>query len=160
STIKQIQATYGPARVRIVYKHQPLPFHPHARPAAEASVVVFALGGPNAFWHFHDAAFAEQTSLDDEHFERWAVEAGVNRDAFRDAYASKRFADKVDADIALADRVGANGTPAFRINGVTVAGAQPFEKFEEVINNQLAEAQALIAKGTKPGDVYVALTDK
>src|SRR6185369_1664506 len=76
------------------------------------------------------------------------------------ALAAKKFTSKVDDDLAFAKKVGANGTPAFRINGVTVSGAQPFDKFKEVIDAQLGEAQKLVASGVKPADVYVQLTNK
>jgi protein-disulfide isomerase len=84
----------------------------------------------------------------------------VDKAKFKEAYASKKFAAKVDEDMALAGKIGAQGTPAFRINGVTVSGAQPFDKFKEVIDQQLAEAKKLVASGTKPTEVYVALTNK
>jgi protein-disulfide isomerase len=159
-TIKQIKDKYGPDKVRVVWKHNPLPFHKQARPAHEAAATVFALGGSDAFWKFHDSAFANQQGLSDENFEKWAAEAGVDRAKFKAAYASKKYAAKVDEDLAMSKKVGATGTPAFRINGVTLSGAQPVEKFTEVIDAQLAEAKKLVASGTKPSDVYVTLTNK
>ncbi|HEX6272714.1 MAG TPA: thioredoxin domain-containing protein [Polyangiaceae bacterium] len=159
-TLKQVKDTYGPDKVRIVWKHQPLPFHKNARPAHEAAATVMGLAGSDAFWKFHDSAFANQKDLTPENFEKWAVAAGVDLAKFKEAYASKKFASKVDEDMKVAKSVGANGTPAFRINGVTVSGAQPFDKFKEVIDAQLEEAKKLVASGTKPMDVYVQLTNK
>ncbi len=159
-TIKAIKEKYGPDKVRVVWKHNPLPFHKQARPAHEAAAAVHALAGNDAFWKFHDSAFANMQALTDENFEKWAVEAGVDRAKFKAAYSSKKYAAKVDEDLAMAKKVGATGTPAFRINGVTLSGAQPLEKFTEVIDAQLAEAKKLIASGTKPADVYVTLTNK
>jgi protein-disulfide isomerase len=141
ATLQQIRATYGPERVRIVFKHNPLPFHPLARPAHEAAATVFGLGGSTAFWKFHDRVFAHQESLDQQPFEQWAVEAGIDRQAFRRAYAAKRYAPKVDADVALAERIGARATPTFRVNGVAIVGAQPLAAFRRVIDRQLAEAK-------------------
>jgi protein-disulfide isomerase len=158
-TIKQVEETYKD-QVRLVFKHNPLPFHNRARPAAEAAAAVFGIGGSQAFYKFHDLAFANQQNLTDENFEAWAVQSGVDKAKFKEAYASKKFAAKVDEDLALAQKIGAQGTPAFRINGVTVSGAQPFDKFKEVIDQQLAEAKKLVASGTKPAEVYVALTNK
>jgi len=159
-TLKQVRDTYGPKKVRMVWKNQPLPFHSNARPAAEAAQAVFGLKGSEAFWKFHDTAFANQQALTAENFEKWAGEAGVDKAKFKEALASKKFSAKIDEDIAVSNKIGANGTPAFRINGVTVSGAQPFDKFKEVIDAQLAEAQKLIASGTRPADVYTVLTNK
>jgi len=44
----------------------------------------------------------------------------------------------VDADAAVADAAGINGTPSFVINGVFVSGAQPIGKFRRVIDRLLA----------------------
>jgi protein-disulfide isomerase len=159
-TLKQIRDTYGPDKVRMVWKNNPLPFHQNARPTAEAAMAVFGLKGSEAFWKFHDNAFANQQSLTPENFDKWAGEAGVDKAKFKDALASKKFSAKIDEDLALSSKIGANGTPAFRINGVTVSGAQPFDKFKEVIDAQLGEAQKMIASGTRKSDVYVALTNK
>ena len=76
-TLKQIKDTYKD-QVRVVWKHNPLDFHKDARPAHEASQTVFALGGSDAFWKFHDLAFQNQQSLTPENFEKWAAEAGVD----------------------------------------------------------------------------------
>jgi protein-disulfide isomerase len=154
-TLKQIKETYGPDKVRVVWKNNPLPFHKAARPAAEAGAIVQTLGGD--FWKFHDQAFANQKALTEENLKKWAVAAGVDGAKFDAAMKAKQGAAKVDQDMALARKIGASGTPAFRINGVELSGAQPFPKFKEVIDAQLAEAQKLVAAGTKPAEVYPKL---
>jgi protein-disulfide isomerase len=159
-TVQQLKDKYGPDKIRVVWKNNPLPFHNRARPAHDAAMTVFGLGGNDAFWKFHKNAFANQQNLTDENFEKWAKEAGVDTAKFKAALASKKFSAKVDEDLALSKKVGASGTPAFRINGVTLSGAQPLEKFTEVVDAQLAEAKKLIASGTKPSDVYTTLTNK
>ncbi len=159
-TIKKIKADYGPDKVRIVWKHHPLPFHKAARPAHQASIAAFELGGDEAFWKFHDLAFANRSGLNEENFKKWAGEVGVDQKKFAALLGDKKLGAKIDRDMAVANKVGANGTPAFRINGVTLAGAQPFEKFKEVIDQQLAEAKKLVDSGTKPADVYPTLVAK
>src|SRR5690606_37138550 len=133
------------------------PFHKAARPAHEAAATVHALAGNDAFWKFHDLAFANQKALTETNIEKWAVEAGVDAAKFEEAFKAKKYASKVDEDMALARKIGATGTPAFRINGVTLSGAQPFAKFKEIIDQQLAEAKKLVAAGTKPAEVYPKL---
>src|SRR5262249_60698416 len=89
----------------------------------------------------------------------WAEEAGVKDEAkFKQGLDAHTWADKVDKDLAVGKQVGANGTPHFMINGVALSGAQPFDKFKEVIDAQLAKAQAAIASGTKADKVYVQMS--
>jgi predicted DsbA family dithiol-disulfide isomerase len=45
----------------------------------------------------------------------------------------------VEDDANFARSNGAGGTPSFFINGVLLVGAQPYEKFKEVIDALLAE---------------------
>jgi protein-disulfide isomerase len=159
-TIEQIKKTYGPEKVRIVWKHNPLPFHKDARPAHEAAATVFGIAGSDAFWKFHDLLFQNQKNLSETNFEKWAAQAGADAAKFKTEYAAKKFAAKVDEDLAMSRKVGATGTPAFRINGITLVGAQPFEKFKELIDQQLVEANKLSASGTSKDKIYVELCKK
>lgn len=160
ASISQIKQNYGKDKVRIVWKSNPLPFHKNARPASIAAETVRALAGNDAFWKFHDKAFENQKALTRENFEKWAVEAGVDAQKFKDALDKNTYAAKVDKDLALGKKLGVRGTPHTIINGVSVNGAQPYEKFKEVVDAQLAAAEAMIKAGTKPTQVYVEATKK
>lgn len=159
-TLEALKTKYGPNQLRIVFKHNPLPFHDQARPAAEAAAAVFALAGSQAFFAFHDLAFENQQSLGRENFERWAGSVGVQTERLRQYLDSGRAGAKVEDDMQLARKLGANGTPGFRINGVTVSGAQPLDVFIQAVDEQLAAARALTQAGTPPRLVYNTLTDR
>lgn len=160
-TVEQIKTTYGPDKVRIVWKNEPLPFHQNAKPSAEAGQGVFELKGNEAFWKFHDVAFKNQQQLNQENYEKWAQQAGVTDLAkFKAGLAAHKWADKVEKDHAIAKQVGINGTPGFMINGVSLSGAQPFEKFKALIDQELQKAQAKIASGTAKDKVYVAMSQE
>ena len=159
-TIEALKQKYGPSKLRIVWKHNPLPFHQNARPTHEAAAAVFLLAGTKAFFTFHDLAFANQQDLSQQNVEKWALAAGVSTTALRNSIDSGRAGQKVDEDLALAKSLGAYGTPAFRINGVTLSGAQPLERFVAAVDEQLAAARQLTQTGTPPRLVYLTLTDK
>src|SRR5690606_10367447 len=67
-TLNALKEKYGPQKLRMVFKHYPLPFHKQAKPAHAASDIVFQLGGSDAFWKFHDLAFQNSKSLTPESF--------------------------------------------------------------------------------------------
>jgi len=161
-TLADIKKTYGPDKVRLVFKQHPLPFHKNAKPAHVAAVAVLDLGGSEAFYKFHDKAFANRSALTPENFKAWAIEAGVDGAKFEKALKDNegKYSAHIEKDMAVARKVGASGTPAFRINGVTLSGAQPLDKFKEVIDQQLADAKKLAADGTKPADIYPTLVAK
>ena len=160
TTLNALQKKYG-GDLRFVWKDEPLPFHTMARPAAKDARVAFLARGPKAFWGLHDAIYADQKSISGTSgtatLETWAASFGA------DATALSRFGAQADGLIddsdALAKEIGASGTPTFFIDGEKLVGAQPQEKFEEVIDAHLAEAKKLVASGTAPEDVYAKLVD-
>ena len=158
ATIDQLKEKYGKDKLRVVWKSNPLPFHPNARPASVAAEAVYRLGGRDAFWKFHKTAFANQKDLSPEKYEQWAVEAGVPLAKFKEMIAKPEVAAKIDADMVVGKASGVTGTPASFINGVFLSGAQPLDKFTSVIDEQLAAAKAAIASGTRPDKVYGKLT--
>ena len=161
STVRDLKTAYGPYNLRIVWKNEPLPFHPHAKPAAEAGMGVLALAGHEAFWRFHDFAFEGQRDLNTENYKAWAEKSGVRDMAtFRAGLEDHRWADKVLGDHALAAKLGVRGTPASYINGVSLTGAHPTDAFKKVIDEELVKARAQVAAGTPRDAVYVAMSQK
>jgi len=132
-TLHDIEKKYG-AKVKIVFKHQPLPFHNNARVAAAASM---AANDQGKFWEYHDKLFANQQALDRPSLERYAEELKLDLGKFRSALDSNKFEQYITDDSNEGMRVGANGTPTFFINGRQVVGAQPMGAFESVIDEEL-----------------------
>src|SRR6185295_9898790 len=96
------------------------------------------------FWEYHGKLFANQEALGEEKLRSYAGEVGLDRAKFDDCLAKKEFKAAIDKDVADGAKVGVNGTPAFFVNGRMLSGAQPFEKFKEVIDDELN------AKGVSP----------
>ncbi len=158
-TLAHIRQAYGPDRVRIVWKNNPLPFHANARSAAEAAAGVHALAGDDAFWRFLDLVFHHPEDLGDDAYVTWAQQAGVrDPDGLRAGMRSHAWAAKVDADAAEARELGANGTPTFYVNGISVVGARGFDAFQPLIDAQAIAAQAKLTSGTPPDRVYAVLS--
>ncbi len=153
-TIKALQAKYGPNQLRVVFKHNPLPFHANARPAAKVADAVLHQGGSPAFFAFLDLAFEEQQKLGDEALSAWVARVGLDPKVVLLRADLPETNDKIERDIALSANVGADGTPAFRINGKSLTGAQPLDSFTSIIDAELAAANELLRKGTPAEAVY------
>jgi len=132
--VEQVLKTYGD-RIRFVYRHFPLPNHPNARPAAEASACA---GEQGRFWQYHDTLFANPARLTDADLKTHAATAGLDAAKFAACFDGRTFKDQVDQDLQEGDEVGVTGTPAFFINGRSLEGAQPFEAFKRIIDEELA----------------------
>jgi protein-disulfide isomerase len=133
-TLEQVEKTYGD-KVKVVWKHQPLPMHPQAVPAAEAAEAAREQG---KFWEMHDKLFQNQQGLSPEAYSRFAKELGLDLSKFEAARQSGRGRARIQEDQAVAGRIGVGGTPTLFVNGERIVGAVPFEQIKAVIDRQLA----------------------
>ena len=155
-TLKRLLREY-PNDLRLVWKDNPLEFHGNAIPAAILTRLAFERHGHSGFWKAHDLVFAQQSQL--EHAARKDLAQRLRLDwlELQAAILDHRFIDKIEANMGDALDLNAPGTPHFFINGRRLPGAQPYEKFKELIEAQLAAARALVAQGTPRSDVYSTL---
>ena len=152
-TVMQVKDTYKD-QVRVEFINLPLSFHRNARPAAIAALAAHRQG---KFWPMHDKLFANQRQLTAPNFKKWAGEIGLDIAKFDKDLADPELASMVDRDTAIANGLGVRGTPGFFINGVNLSGAQPFEKFKAVIDEQIRKANDELGKGTKPADLHAKM---
>ncbi len=134
ATLKQLQDKYGD-KIRLVHMDFPLPFHSHAMDAAKAARCANEQG---KFWQYRDSLFANQSKLAPVDLKATAKTLGMNQTKFDECFASAKYDSQIKADQAAGEKVGVDGTPAFFIDGRPLTGAQPAPKFEELINDELA----------------------
>jgi len=114
-------------------------------PAAKAAMAAHRQG---QFWAYHDKLFANQRALTSDNLVRWAEELGLDVDQFRKDMADPALEQVIRRQQQAVVSLGARGTPGFFINGEPLRGAQPYEKFEEVVTRQLDAARKLVEQGT------------
>ncbi len=137
STMHALDDAY-PGKIRFVWRNEPLSFHIHAEPAAEAAMEAFAEGGSAKFWQMHDRLYADQQHLDESDLVQDAVAIGLDAHRFRRALHNRAHAAEITSDQAMGRIVGANGTPTFFVNGRKIAGAQPLGAFRRIVDEELA----------------------
>ena len=130
-------------RVRLVWHDYPLPFHAHARLAANAGREAYAQGGASAFWKFHDAIYdAPSAELDASRLEQCANKAGLDGTRFRAALTTLRHDPEIAQDVNSGNAVGVEGTPAFLVNDYFFVGAVPLEILRVIVDRALSDAGA------------------
>jgi protein-disulfide isomerase len=141
-TLTQVAKEYG-NKVQVVYKNFPLGFHPWAEPAAIAGECAYQQD-PKGFWTLYDYFFDHQKELAVDNVKAKSLEAlkgsKVNEAKFNECFDGKKTLDLVKKDLDEGQAVGVTGTPAFLINGRFLSGAQPAEKFKEIIDDELNRA--------------------
>jgi protein-disulfide isomerase len=153
-TVRKILETYK-GDVKLVWRNEPLPFHQNAMPAAKAAMAAHKQG---KFWEMHKVMFEHQQELSEPKYEEWARQIGLDVDRFRRDKDSPELANAIAADSRYGAQMGADGTPAFFINGRLVSGALPFETFKPMIDEEITKANAALKKGVKPDKLYEVLT--
>ena len=152
-TLKQITDTYKDD-VRIVWRNEPLSFHPNALPAAKAAMAAAKQG---KFWQMHDLMFAHQQDLSEAKYEEWAKQIGVDVARWKKDKESPEVAAQIQKDASYGQSVGADGTPSFFVNGRFISGAMPFDSFKTVIDEQIKKADEQLKKGVKHEKLYETL---
>lgn len=135
--LEELKKIYG-NKIRIVYKHFPLPSHPEARPAAEASMCVNEQSS-DKFWKFHDIVFENQDRMSTDDLKEHAKKAGADMKKFEECFNSKKYAAHVDASIEEARKLGVDSTPTFFVNSQPIRGARDVAEFREIIDEALAK---------------------
>jgi protein-disulfide isomerase len=133
-TVEQVLSTYGD-RIHFVYRHFPLPNHPNAQPAAEAAQCA---AEQDKFWAYHDKLFASPSRLAASDLKQHAVELGLDPLKFNTCVDTRKYKAQIESDRQAGEEAGVNGTPAFFVNGRMLSGAQPFEAFKRVIDDELS----------------------
>ncbi|MEW6055263.1 MAG: DsbA family protein [Bdellovibrionota bacterium] len=136
NTVNELKKIYG-NKIQVAFKHFPLPMHPQAKPASEASMCVNEQN-TDKYWKYHDKLFANQDKLDNENLKKYAKEVGADMEKFNKCFEEKKYAKLVQDDLEYGSKLGVRSTPTFFINGRPVAGALPVENFREAIDEELA----------------------
>ena len=137
-TMVQLTEEYK-GKVRWVYRHFPLSFHPQAEPSAEASECASEQG---KFWEYADKLFENQSLLGDAYYKQLATELKLNTKKFEECMTSDRGLAIVRSQSQSGATAGVNGTPGSFIidanGGVqAVRGALPYESVKAMLESVL-----------------------
>lgn len=125
-----------PEQVRLVYRDFPISnIHPNAVPAAIAANCALE---QDMFWDYHDKLFRMELGLSTDAYQEYASQLDLDVEEFVECLDSGRYEEEVQADFDFAANLGVRSTPTFFVNGIAVVGAQPFEVFQQVIEQELA----------------------
>lgn len=122
-----------PGRIKLVYRHYPLPAHENAFAAAQAAECAADQG---KFWEMHDKMYANQQALDGQGLIRLAAQVGLDWGGFEACLQGGEKRGKVEGDIAEGRMFGVRATPTFFIGRQAFEGA-PYEGMKAAVEAQL-----------------------
>lgn len=150
-TINKILKEYD-GKVHYVFRDYPLSFHLQAKNAANAANCAHEQG---KYWEFNKelwnagsvlskgsklARDGDKKAGDKVMFEgMYAIGEKLELDMskFKKCVESKKYYAEINKDQKDGNKSGVSGTPAYFINGVFISGAQPYNKFKEIIEEEL-----------------------
>jgi protein-disulfide isomerase len=134
--LRKLEAAF-PGRIRVAFKHFPLPFHPNARLAAQAAACAHRQGQAR-FWALHDAFFRASQPLSRETIDRLAGEAGLDTARLWADVGSGACAARVQADIDEGRTIGIEATPTLLINGLKITGMRSLTELRAIVGEELS----------------------
>ncbi|PCC72610.1 Protein-disulfide isomerase [Nannocystis exedens] len=150
ASLADVKQNY-PNDVRIVFRQRPLAMHQQARIGARAMLAAHRQGKA---WEMHDRLFQSPSDMSEEAVKNHAKELGLDVAMFELDLAAAETEQMVKDDEAVANRLKSGGTPSFFINGRYLSGAQPYDAFKALIEEEKAKAQKLVDEGTPRSQVY------
>lgn len=132
-TVEQLMKKY-PGKIRFVFKHLPLSFHPNAMISAKYYEAI-SLQSPKKAFLFHDKLFSNQRMLakGETYLTQISKELNLDMEKLKKDVYSVKVKAKIDEDINEANKFSFQGTPGYIINGIPVKGAYPASHFENII---------------------------
>ena len=113
----------------------------------QAAEGAYCAADQNAFWSFHDLVFANQVPLFQNRNAdisrtqvQFAERLDLNPDQFETCLTERKYKELATQDEVEAAQKGIDGTPTFIVNGVMLRGNQPFENFQQAIEEELGKA--------------------
>lgn len=130
--------TEYPDSVRIVFSHNPLPFHKNAKLASQAAI---AAGNQGKFWEMHKMLFENQKNISQRSVIAFADKLGLDLARFQNDLDAPETLAVIERDIEEGVAHNISGTPNFLINGELVTGAQPYAAFKSAVERALKKAR-------------------
>lgn len=134
--VKRLLADYK-GKVVWAVRDFPLGFHDRARPAALAAKCAANQG---KYWGMYELLFKNQRELTDANFEKFAGKLKLNKAKFKKCLkGDPKALALIEKNYRSGAALGVTGTPAFFINGRRISGAQPYGKFKEIFDEEIAK---------------------
>jgi protein-disulfide isomerase len=151
--LKQVAEKYE-GSVSVHLRNFPLAMHKQAEPAARAMQAAQRQGKA---LEMSDKMFANMKALSDDELFKYAEELGLDTAKFKADFESQEVKDEVAKDLQAGKDASVRGTPAVFVNGLRFQGPRTVEGFKEVVEAEIAKADALIKSGTPIEKVYETL---
>ena len=149
--IKQLALDF-PGKVKIVFRNNALEMHGRSKPAALAAL---AAKNQGKFWQYHDKLFFSG-GLDDSSLRKYAEELKLDLAQWDKDIADPKSVARLKDESGWAEKMGAQGTPAFFVNGVRQVGWGSYLALKSMVDREVQAGEQLVSSGTPKAQVVAA----
>jgi protein-disulfide isomerase len=141
-TFPRIEEEYiDTGKVKFIFRDFPV----HGQPAVAMAVVAECAADQGKFWEMQSFLWGRYDAWSQSEdllatVQGYAAELGMDTDEYTTCLQEGTVVDRIIEDYNIGVQDGVSGTPAFFINGTPVTGALPFEEFQKIIDEQLAQS--------------------
>jgi protein-disulfide isomerase len=141
-TLDQLEAAFK-GKIAFAYKDLPLPMHPHAQKAAEASQCA---GLQGKYWEYHDLLLKTK-GLEVPQLKAGARQLGLEPAAFDKCLDNGERAEAIKSVQDEAQKLGLQGTPSFFLNGRLFSGNLSYDQMRQLLEDELKRSLAHAGNG-------------
>lgn len=129
STVQQAKADFG-AKLVVAIRHYPLTSHAQA---LQAAISAECAGEQGKFFEMYHELFADNKAakLSPEEIRSNGAAIGLDDAAYQQCLTSEKYTAKILAEKEEVKKLGVIGTPASFLNIEYIAGALPYEDFDQ-----------------------------
>jgi protein-disulfide isomerase len=131
-TLDKIESEFK-GKVNFAYKDVPLPMHPNAPKAAEAT---HCAGAQGKYWEYHDL-LTKNKQLELPALKEAALTLKLDSKTFDECLDSGVKSQIIKEHVSEAESLGINGTPSFVINGRFFSGVLTYEQLRGILEEEL-----------------------
>ncbi|MFZ2970274.1 MAG: thioredoxin domain-containing protein [Minisyncoccia bacterium] len=132
SIVNKVMEEYS-GKVRLIYRHFPLPQHPFA---LKATVSAECAGEQGKFWEMHDKLYDNQQDINTDNFFKFAGDVGLDSNKFKACFDGNGYMGKINDDQNKGENDNLKHTPTFFVNGAEL-GSFGLEDFKKAIDSEL-----------------------
>lgn len=134
------EAYVAKGQVRVTFRHFPF----IGLESLQAAMASECANEQGQFWPYHDKIFANQSGENQGAFaadklKGFARDLGLDTARFDACVDSNKYRDPVREQFNEGQRAGVRATPTFFLSEQKIEGAQPFQVFQRLIDNELAK---------------------
>ncbi|MBM4387968.1 MAG: thioredoxin domain-containing protein, partial [Deltaproteobacteria bacterium] len=143
-----------PDLVKVEFRNNPLNVHADSEISAAAALAAHNQG---KFSEYYVKLFKNQSNLSEADLLKYAEDTGLDPESFKTDMKGERIKTLVARDKKIAAALAIQGTPHSFVNGRSIIGAYPLERFKAIVIEEIKKFDEMKNKGIAEDKIIALL---